>query len=52
VGIRRPPSFDKAVVWVQKKRRRSTFYVDDVSLKSIPNGLVFDASDSGTSTSR
>jgi len=44
-----PPAFDSAVVWVSKRGDSSGFLVDHLALQQIPNGLVFDASDSGTS---
>jgi hypothetical protein len=46
-----PGSFDKAVVWVSRKGDASTFYADDVSLKSIPNGIQLDSTDAGTAQS-
>jgi hypothetical protein len=46
-----PPSFDRAVAWVSRKGDGSTFYVDDLTLRSIPNGIVLDSSDSGTAAS-
>ena len=43
-----PPGFDRAIIWASRKSDNSTLYVDDLTLHSISNGLVFDASDSGT----
>src|SRR5215212_5501630 len=42
-----PPSFDRAKVWVSRKGDSSNFYADDISLKSIPNGIVLNDGDSG-----
>jgi hypothetical protein len=46
-----PRAFDQAKLWISRKGDSSTFYVDDVSLKSIPNGVIFDDLDSGLASS-
>jgi hypothetical protein len=43
-----PPKFDKAIVWASRKGDSSSLYIDDLTLKSMPNGLVFTDQDSGT----
>jgi len=43
-----PAAFDQAIIWAARTGDSSTMYVDDVSLRALPNGLVFDGSDSGT----
>lgn len=43
-----PERFDKALLWVMRTGDSSTFYVDDLSLRSIPNGIVLNSADSGT----
>jgi hypothetical protein len=43
-----PPVFDQAVVWISRSGDNSTVYADDITLSSLPNAIIFDASDSGT----
>ena len=43
-----PPAFDRALVWAMREGDNSTLFVDDITLHSIPNGLVFTDNDSGT----
>ena len=43
-----PAAFDRAYVWITRDGDDSTVYVDDVTLNTLPNGIVMDANDSGT----
>ncbi len=43
-----PIGFARAEVFAAKSSDLSTLYVDDVSLRSLPNGIVLDANDSGS----
>ena len=43
-----PGAFDKAYVWITRDGDDSTVYVDDVTLNTLPNGIVMDANDAGT----
>jgi len=43
-----PGAFDKAYVWITRDGDNSTVYADDITLNTLPNGIVMDASDSGT----
>ncbi|MBA2707861.1 MAG: hypothetical protein H0U59_08675 [Gemmatimonadaceae bacterium] len=43
-----PIGFTKALVWAVKTEDNSTLYVDDVSMRTLPNGIVLDANDSGS----
>lgn len=43
-----PGAFDRAYLWITRDGDDSTVYVDDITLSTLPNGIVMDANDSGT----
>ncbi|HYO10643.1 MAG TPA: right-handed parallel beta-helix repeat-containing protein [Tepidisphaeraceae bacterium] len=44
-----PPAFDQATLWVTRGAGdTSALYADDFVLQSLPNGIVFDDTDSGS----
>jgi len=43
-----PAAFDRAYVWVTRSGDSSTVYADDITLNSLPNGIVLDPNDAGT----
>src|SRR5205814_8185091 len=43
-----PVGFDRAIMFAVKSSDASTLYVDDLSMRTLPNGLILDITDSGT----
>ena len=43
-----PGTFDQATLWITRSGDNSTVFADDITISSLPNGLVFDHTDSGT----
>jgi hypothetical protein len=43
-----PRNFNRAVLWGSRRGDNATLYVDNVTLRSIPNGIVLDETDAGT----
>ena len=43
-----PAAFDRAYVWITRAGDNSTVYADDITLNSLPNGIVLDPNDSGS----